>query len=61
MPGSVHVQTQVQRPKVPIRAATGDIVEEVSSDVPDLLSLHGAVSRTALAAMASLTRLHRHA
>lgn len=42
MPGTDHVHLGLQRPEVGLRdPATGNIIDRVRSDVPDLLSLHG--------------------
>lgn len=42
---SVHAKTQLQRPDVRIRdPSTNEIVDHMTSDVPDLLSLHGALA-----------------
>ncbi|KAF1848821.1 NAD(P)-binding protein, partial [Cucurbitaria berberidis CBS 394.84] len=42
---SVQSKTQLQRPQVRIRdPSTGEIVENITSDVPDLLSLHGTIA-----------------
>ncbi|KAF2249195.1 putative oxidoreductase [Trematosphaeria pertusa] len=43
-PESVHTKMQLQRPDVRIRdPESGRIVDTIHSDVPDLLSLHGAL------------------
>lgn len=40
--GTDEVRTQIQRPRIRIRdPQTQEFVEEVDSDVPDLLSVHG--------------------
>lgn len=40
--GTDEVRTQIQRPRIRIRdPQTREFVEEVDSDVPDLLSVHG--------------------
>jgi hypothetical protein len=42
---SLHVKTQLQRPAIRVRdPSTNEIVEHITSDVPDLLSLHGALA-----------------
>lgn len=48
VPDSVHTHFQLQRPEVRIRdpARGHEIVESIRSDVPDLLSLHGASPNT---------------
>ncbi|KAF2801774.1 oxidoreductase [Mytilinidion resinicola] len=44
VPGSVAARLQLQRPDVRIRdPKIGEIVETIRSDVPDLISLHGAL------------------
>jgi hypothetical protein len=44
-PSSVHARTQLQRPDIRIRdPTTNKIIEHITSDVPDLLSLHGALA-----------------
>ncbi|KAF2713024.1 putative oxidoreductase [Pleomassaria siparia CBS 279.74] len=44
-PGSVQSKGQIQRPSVRVRdTSTNSIVETVTSDVPDLLSLHGTLT-----------------
>lgn len=41
---TVHANTQLQRPSIRIRdPATKEIVDKVTSDVPDLLHIHGAL------------------
>lgn len=50
-PTSVHAKTQLQRPNVRVKdPSTGEIVENITSDVPDLLSLHGALAASPLSA-----------
>ena len=40
--GTDEARTQIQRPRIRIRdPQTREFVEEVDSDVPDLLSVHG--------------------
>lgn len=42
VPGTVQTRVELQRPEVRIRdPVSGNIVERVRSNVPDLLSLHG--------------------
>lgn len=42
--GTDEARTQIQRPRIRIRdPQTQKIVEEVDSDVPDLLSVHGMI------------------
>ncbi|BCS14747.1 oxidoreductase [Aspergillus luchuensis] len=42
--GTDEARTQIQRPRIRIRdPQTREIVEEVDSDVPDLLSVHGSL------------------
>ncbi|CAK7235874.1 hypothetical protein SCUCBS95973_009415 [Sporothrix curviconia] len=44
IPGTVHAHTQLQSPNVAIMdPSTGNIVETIRSNVPDLMSLHGFV------------------
>ena len=44
-PASIHAKSQLQRPDIHIRdSSTNEIVEHMKSDVPDLLSLHGALA-----------------
>ncbi|KAH6140635.1 hypothetical protein HBI64_026100 [Parastagonospora nodorum] len=48
---TIHAKAQLQRPSVRIRdTSTDKIVETITSDVPDLLSIHGALTPTSLAA-----------
>lgn len=48
IPGTAHAHTQLQVPDVPIiDPGTGEVVETIRSDVPDLLSLHGEQQSTA--------------
>jgi predicted dehydrogenase len=50
VPDSVHAKTQLQRPEVRIRdPKTKEFVDRVTSDVPDLLSVHGALAASDLA------------
>jgi hypothetical protein len=60
-PASVHAKAQIQRPHIRVRdTSTGEIVEHMRSDVPDLLSLHGALAPSPLAAPnATLSLLFR--
>ncbi|KAF2178458.1 putative oxidoreductase [Zopfia rhizophila CBS 207.26] len=45
VPGSVHTHFQLQRPDVRIRnPETGEIIERIRSNIPDLVSLHGNLS-----------------
>jgi hypothetical protein len=49
-PATVHAKTQLQRPNVRIRDPdTKEIVDRVTSDVPDLLSVHGGLIASELA------------
>ncbi len=42
IPGSAHAHFQLQRPNIRLRdPATNQIVDEMKSNVPDYLSLHG--------------------
>lgn len=42
VPGTDHVHLGLQHPEVGLRdPQTGNIIETVRSDVPDLLNLHG--------------------
>jgi MinD superfamily P-loop ATPase len=42
VPGSVHARFQLQHPDVRIKdPGTGQIVETIRSDVPDLVTLNG--------------------
>lgn len=42
VPGTDHVHLGLQRPEIGLRdPKTGNIIDTVRSDVPDLLSLHG--------------------
>ncbi|KAH7412361.1 putative oxidoreductase [Phaeosphaeria sp. MPI-PUGE-AT-0046c] len=44
-PSTVHAQTQLQRPTIRIRdPSTKEIVDNVTSDVPDLLHVQGALT-----------------
>ncbi|KAJ5815565.1 hypothetical protein N7474_007342 [Penicillium riverlandense] len=44
IPGTDHVQLQIQRPDIRVRDPQTDaIIESIRSDVPDLLSLHGSL------------------
>jgi hypothetical protein len=58
---SLHAKTQLQRPAVRIRdPSNNEIVDQVTSDVPDLLSLHSAlVSSPQSAPGATLSFLFR--
>jgi hypothetical protein len=48
---TVHTKTQLQRPTVRVRDVSANkIVETVTSDVPDLLTVHGALTSSSLAA-----------
>jgi hypothetical protein len=50
-PTSVHAKTQLQRPSVRVRdASTDTTVETITSDVPDLISVHGALAPSSVAA-----------
>ena len=41
---SVHSKAQIQRPEIRIRdPKTNEIVDHITSDVPDLLSVHGTI------------------
>ena len=44
MPSSVKVKNQLQRPDIRVRdPSTNTIVDHIKSDVPDLVSFHGAI------------------
>jgi hypothetical protein len=44
-PPTIHARTQLQRPQIRIRdPSTNKIVENITSNVPDLLILHGALT-----------------
>ncbi|KAL1792529.1 hypothetical protein ACET3X_009036 [Alternaria dauci] len=48
-PGSVHSKAQIQRPSVRIRdPKTMQVVESVTSNVPDLLSVHATINPSPL-------------
>jgi hypothetical protein len=50
-PASVHAKAQLQRPEIRVRdPATKEVVEHMTSDVPDLLSVHGALASSAQSA-----------
>ncbi|KIH93339.1 oxidoreductase [Sporothrix brasiliensis 5110] len=45
VPGTIHAHSQLQTPGIAIfDPATGEVTETVTSDVPDLLSLHGLLA-----------------
>ncbi|ORX98945.1 hypothetical protein BCR34DRAFT_547762 [Clohesyomyces aquaticus] len=55
VPGTVHTQFELQRPNIRIRdPSTGEIVETIHSNVPDLLSLDGRLTHEHAAQNASL-------
>jgi hypothetical protein len=60
-PSTVHAKSQLQRPDVRVRdPSTNEIVESMTSDVPDLLSVHGALTPSPLTAPnATLSLLFR--
>lgn len=48
-PSSIHSKTQIQRPNIRIRdSTTKQIVENATSDVPDLLSVNAAITPSPL-------------
>jgi hypothetical protein len=55
-PESVHTKLQLQRPNIRIRDPdSGKIVEKITSNVPDLLSLHGKLYSPSLSSCYGLT------
>jgi hypothetical protein len=48
---SVHAKAQIQRPNIRVRdTSKNEIIEHMTSDVPDLLSVHGALAPSPLTA-----------
>jgi predicted dehydrogenase len=59
-PASVSSRAQLQRPDIRVRdASTNEIVEHMTSDVPDLLSIHGALASPQAVPGATLSFLFR--